>query len=162
MISKELRSVVDAILVHHREFFRDSLSPMKLQKMCYYVQGIYMATHNGEHLFEEDFEAWTYGPVIRSLYSEFKEYGWKNIADEVSLPEIDKNKLELIQVCVEVYGQYDGGALSTMTHREKPWIDARKGLPETQGSNAIIPKEAIRNFFEERLSMIEGITQNIN
>jgi len=162
MISKELRTVVDAILVHHRDFFCDSLSPMKLQKMCYYVQGIYMAGYQGKILFTEDFEAWTYGPVIRDLYSEYKGYGWKTIDGDISQPELREEKLTLIQFCVEVYGQYDGGALSTMTHREKPWIEARNGLPDTEGSNAIISKESMRNFFEEKLSGIESHTQNVD
>ena len=57
MISENLKKIVSIIIIHHREVFLESLTPMKLQKLCYYVQAIYMATHNGEPLFEEDFEA---------------------------------------------------------------------------------------------------------
>lgn len=79
MLSENLRKVVSLIILHHREVFQESLTPMKLQKLCYYAQGIYMATQDGEPLFEEDFEAWTYGPVIPALYDEYKEYGWRSI-----------------------------------------------------------------------------------
>lgn len=70
-----------------------------------------MATHNGAKLFEEDFEAWNYGPVIRSLYQEFKHYAWKTIEDEVELPNLEEDKLDCIKTIVETYGRYDGAAL---------------------------------------------------
>lgn len=140
------------IIIHHREVFLESLTPMKLQKLCYYVQAIYMATHNGEPLFEEDFQAWTYGPVITALYQEYKDYGWRSIQEEFELPEIEPEKLESIEQIVEAYGRYDGAALVTMTHREYPWLEARKGLSETEGSNALISKDSMKSFFERKLA----------
>jgi uncharacterized phage-associated protein len=101
MISEELRKVIHIILNYHREIFQESLSPMKLQKLCYYAQGLYMATHNGALLFEEDFEAWTFGPVVRSLYHEFKHYTWKSIDEVYELPEIGSEKLDCIKTVVE-------------------------------------------------------------
>ncbi len=152
MISENLKKIVSIIIIHHREVFLESLTPMKLQKLCYYVQAIYMATHNGEPLFEEDFQAWTYGPVITALYQEYKDYGWRSIQEEFELPEIEPEKLESIEEIVEAYGRYDGAALVTMTHREYPWLEARKGLSETEGSNALISKDSMKSFFERKLA----------
>jgi uncharacterized phage-associated protein len=156
MISETLRKVVNVILIYHREIFQESLSLMKLQKLCYYTQGVYMATHNGAKLFEEDFEAWNYGPVIRSLYQEFKHYAWKTIEDEVELPNLEEDKLDCIKTIVETYGRYDGAALMTMTHREEPWLKARKGLTEIEGSNELIVKDSIKTFFENKLATQHG------
>jgi uncharacterized phage-associated protein len=152
MISKALKKVVYIILRVHREIFQESPSPQKLQKLCYYAQGLYMATHNGAKLFDEDFEAWTFGPVIRSLYDEYKHYAWKSIADEVELPDIEAEKFECLKTIVESYGRYDGAALMTMTHREEPWLKARKGLPEIEGSNQLILKDSMKTFFERKLA----------
>ena len=146
MISNELRKTVNAIIAYHREIYQESLSPMKLQKLCYYAQGLYMAVYDGSVLFEEDFEAWTYGPVIRNLYNEYKHYTWKNIQDETNFPETEEDKSEIIKMIVEAYGRYDGASLATMTHREEPWSNARKGLAATAGSSEIISKESIRNY----------------
>jgi len=33
----------------------------------------------GEKLFDEPIKAWQHGPVIRSLYDEFKHFGSQNI-----------------------------------------------------------------------------------
>ncbi len=152
MISKKLQDVVRVILIHHIDIFQESLSPMKLQKLCYYAQGLYMATHSGEPLFDEDFEAWTFGPVIRNLYHDFSKYGWRNIDMNVESPNIPAEKSEFIKDIVESYGRYDGAALSTMTHREMPWLEPRKGLSDTDGSDALISKESMRIFFEEVLA----------
>ncbi len=111
-----------------------------------------MATHNGAKLFDEDFEAWTFGPVIRNLYNEYKHYAWKSIADEVELPDIEAEKFECLKTIVESYGRYDGAALMTMTHREEPWLKARKGLPEIEGSNQLIVKDSMKTFFERKLA----------
>lgn len=60
--------------------FRDkiSVSPMKLQKIMYFVASEY-AKNTGEPLFQEPFEAWKYGPVLRSIYREFKPFGGYSI-----------------------------------------------------------------------------------
>lgn len=156
MISENLKKIVSVIVLHHRSVFQESITPMKLQKLCYYAQAIYMATQDGDPLFEEDFEAWTFGPVIRALYQEYKDYGWKSIQEEFEFPELEPEKVEFIEQIVEAYGQYDGAALSTMTHREEPWLAARKGLPETEGSNALIPKDSMKRFFESELAAYAG------
>lgn len=59
-----------------RRAFNDeiAISPLKLQKIMYFVASEY-AKVTGEQLFEERFEAWRYGPVLRSVYREFKPFG---------------------------------------------------------------------------------------
>jgi uncharacterized phage-associated protein len=152
VISENLKKIVSIIIIHHREVFLESLTLMKLQKLCYYVQAIYMATRNGEPLFEEDFETWTYGPVITALYQEYKDYGWRSIQKEFEFPELEPEKVEFVEQIVEAYGRYDGAALATMTHREDPWLEARKGLSEIEGSNALISKDSMKSFFESKLA----------
>lgn len=50
------------------------ISPMKLQKLMYFVACEYQKDAHTV-LFSEPFEVWRYGPVIRSVYDEFKAYG---------------------------------------------------------------------------------------
>ena len=47
---------------------------MKIIKLVYIAHGHYLAK-NDSPLFTEKVEAWDYGPVIPSLYHEFKIYG---------------------------------------------------------------------------------------
>jgi len=54
------------------------ISPMKLQKLMYYVCRDYVKQTN--HLpISETFEVWQYGPVLPSIYAEFKSFGSKPI-----------------------------------------------------------------------------------
>src|SRR5262245_56745225 len=50
------------------------ISPMKVQKLVYFGHGWSLGL-TGDPFIEEVIEAWPYGPVIKSLYHEFKGYG---------------------------------------------------------------------------------------
>lgn len=62
-------------------FFKEgiTISPMKLQKMIYIVYKEYLTREN-TLLFSEEFETWQYGPVVRTVYDEFKSFGSKHIS----------------------------------------------------------------------------------
>ncbi|WP_082579184.1 type II toxin-antitoxin system antitoxin SocA domain-containing protein [Massilia sp. Root133] len=155
-MTPQLDVVQRLIITRHRELFEESPSPMKLQKLCYYAQG-YLLAQNKE-LFKEDFQAWQHGPVVPSLYRRYKDYGWRSIAEDIpfDIADIDAGVAQEISDIVAAYGRYDGAALSTMTHREAPWLDARGDLPETQGSTEIITKDALRAYFTVKLAADGG------
>ncbi|MEI1687087.1 type II toxin-antitoxin system antitoxin SocA domain-containing protein [Acinetobacter baumannii] len=56
-----------------------TLTPLKLQKVLYYVHAEYLARNNGKPLFNENVEKWQYGPVVRNVYFEFKIHGTDHI-----------------------------------------------------------------------------------
>jgi uncharacterized phage-associated protein len=148
MISQELDKVQRSIITIHRDLFGESPSPMKLQKLCYYAQAYALAEKRS--LFSEDFRAWQHGPVIHELYNKYKDYKWHPINDE-DLGEPDDINFEHLCDIVSAYGRYDGAALSTMTHREKPWLEARGDLEELAGSDALISKESLADYFSSKL-----------
>ena len=148
MISPQLDNVQRAIIAIHRSLFGGkSPSPMKLQKLCYYAQGYALA--EDIELFPEDFQAWQHGPVIYDLYNKYKDYKGDPIDEEIEPPEEPND--ERLELIISAYGRYDGAALSTMTHREKPWLDARGDLDESEGSNAWITKDSLRVYFASKL-----------
>lgn len=56
--------------------FKDSVevSPMKLQKLLYFVASEY-SKEKHKPLLSEPLRAWQYGPVVRSVYDEFRSFG---------------------------------------------------------------------------------------
>ncbi len=138
------------LLVESRER-GDILTNLKLQKLLYYAQAWYLALQN-KALFAEDFQAWVHGPALPSQYQRFKKFEWRPILEEgITRPKIEDADVSahLIEI-VNVFGVETASALELMTHNEKPWQDARKGIPMDQLSTVIISKESMRIFYQSR------------
>ena len=56
----------------------DTISNLKLQKLCFYAQAWALALRD-RALFENECEAWAHGPVVPELYDRFKHNGWQAI-----------------------------------------------------------------------------------
>jgi uncharacterized phage-associated protein len=114
---------------------QELISNLKLQKLVYYAQGLHLAVYD-EPLFMEAIEAWTYGPVIPSLYHYYKEHGSNGIyADEDFDPfSIDQDTREFLDDIYEVFGQYSAVRLMKLAHSDQCWIDAGIGNVITQNA----------------------------
>ncbi len=126
------------------------LSNLNLQKLVYYAQAWHLALYDAP-LFEEDFEAWVHGPVIPSLYGEYRLFGWRPILKEVSTPNFPETLQIFLQEVTEVYFSCDAFDLERMTHHEEPWLKARGELQMDAPSQAIISKSSMRNYYKDRV-----------
>ncbi|MEM8727465.1 MAG: type II toxin-antitoxin system antitoxin SocA domain-containing protein [Chlamydiota bacterium] len=139
------------------------ISPMKLIKLVYIACGLCLAVYDEDILGDEEIEAWKHGPVIPSVYHEFKRFGREPIdvrsvtliAEEASGFEIgrqsiekikDKEKRERIIKILDVvwkgYKRYSAWGLSQKTHEEgSPWDQADK-----EGKK-IIDKEVLKKYY---------------
>jgi uncharacterized phage-associated protein len=132
---------------------RSDISPLKLQKLLYFLHGWYMAV-TGHELIDEPFMRWQYGPVLPSVYSALRGYGSQPINDYIK--EYDANSQTWIpyfvnpagvqqfeQVMDRVwreYGHYSAIQLSSMTHEEDtPW--------NRTAENEEIGNDLIRKYF---------------
>ena len=59
----------------------EPVSNLQLQKMMYFLQSVYCKTHGGDLLFDDEFQAWPYGPVLPELYREYSIYGGSSILE---------------------------------------------------------------------------------
>ena len=124
----------------------DSITNLKLQKLLYYVQGFNLAAFESP-LFEEDIEAWMYGPVVPSVYNHYARFGaapFESTGDEVLTLKPEEE--ELFQEVYEAYSVYSAIGLMNMTHEEAPW----RSVPTAPGS--VIPKKTLRDFFKNKLA----------
>jgi len=127
----------------------DPVTNLKLQKLLYYAQGWYLAFTQSP-LFEERIEAWPHGPVVPPIYGAYKQYQWSPIVGEVSEPRLADPIRKHLEEVMEAYGVHGAYYLERLTHQERPWIEARAGLAETEPSNAVITHEAMKRFFQEQ------------
>ncbi len=122
------------------------LSAMKLQKLVYYCQA-WSLVWDEKPLFPEHIEAWTNGPVVREL---FAFHRGQFIVDEVPIGNIDNlnsTQKETIDAVIDFYGNKPAQWLIDLSHSEKPWQDARKGLSETESGKREISIESIAEYY---------------
>lgn len=127
----------------------DLISNLKLQKLVYYAQGLNLALHD-EPLFEETLEAWTHGPVVPSLYHEYKEFGSGCISPPIDfdVSVLSDQAREVLDEVYQVYGQFSGWKLRDMTHEESPWREAYA----KNSSTKIISQESMKKYFLAQLN----------
>lgn len=50
------------------------LTPLKLQKVMYFLTSEYAKVTGGDNLMLDNFQAWAYGPVVPAIYQVFKSF----------------------------------------------------------------------------------------
>ncbi len=142
----------------------EPISPMKLQKLIYYAHGWHLAL-TGEPLISDEIEAWGYGPVVPSVYRDFKSFGnepitnpaqdfsWDDKRIIVSTPEIPSGEMhssarQIIKRVWEVYKDLSALQLSKMTHDpDAPWSQVVAPYGGKTPISLEIPNELIRKYF---------------
>jgi uncharacterized phage-associated protein len=125
---------------------------LKLQKLLYYSQAVYLVLHDKAPLFPEPIEAWDYGPVIPPVYREYKPFGFDTIPpidDEPTTLNLDEMKsVDMVFGC---FGGMSGPELINQTHFEAPW----KNVYHSGRPSSIISLESMYDYFKETLDFSE-------
>lgn len=130
------------------------VTPLALQKILYFIQGLYMVLY-GTELFDENCEAWAHGPVYAGVYEVFKNFRYNPIDDtrfamfQNRFSELSENEKKVIDLVVESFGMYSGKTLEKITHGEAPWKGVRSNYLPDEPSHEVISKEAIKRYFSE-------------
>ena len=110
---------------------------LKLEKLVYLAYADYLCSTDGKKLFEDKILAYKFGPVVDTVYTECKKFGYSEIDDRTfsartyaELPiksrilfaERGLEKCISIDKTLEKYGHFEGGQLIDITHRKgSPW-----------------------------------------
>ena len=139
------------------------ISQMKLLKLVYIAYGWVLATLD-KKLFDEPIYAWQHGPVIRSLYDEFKHYGRDPISGrsvsfdletfDMTEPRVrsdDSKVLTVLDKVWDVYKGFSAWSLRNKTHEPgTPWSQTY----DADIRDAEIPDELIKPHFEAKIRTI--------
>lgn len=122
------------------------LTNLHLQKMVYVCHGISLA-HFDRPLILEDVQAWQYGPVVPSVYFNFKEHGSSVIKlNDRKDVELDSDSHEIVCNVIDMLGDYTGWQLVDLTHQEgSPWHKVWKADKKIRA----IPDEVIKQHYLE-------------
>ena len=127
---------------------KEEMTQKKLQKLCYYAQAWCYAL-KGYRLEDTDFQAWVHGPVSPALWERFKSFGYDPIRIKghvnINLQEEDRRLLEDVW---DTYGENTGNALEALTHRELPWLEARKGYEPDERCTVVISPNTMASYYK--------------
>lgn len=99
-------------------------SNLQLQKLVYLCQLFHMGHLDGRALFEEDFEAWEYGPVVPGLYHRLKVFGASPVAHYSGLPVAEfldcagEKAKNIVDQLIQIGLDATPGQLVGYTHRK--------------------------------------------
>ena len=130
------------------------VTPLTLQKLLYYIQGNYTAIYD-KPLFDAPCEAWVHGPVYRNVYNLFRDFKYNPIDDDRFVPlkesalPLNPEAKEVVDRVLDTFGMYSGKVLESITHKEAPWLDARKGFLPDETSHAEISLDAMKSYFKK-------------
>lgn len=117
------------------------ISNLQLQKLLYFVQKAFLKA--GKEAFDDDFEAWRFGPVIPEVYYSYSGYGSRPIFSIRSNAEISLEDKQIIDSIVEKNINLPPWELAKSIHRINGAWD--KTFNHGAGKNKIIDKELIRS-----------------
>ncbi|WP_036293475.1 Panacea domain-containing protein [Methylosinus sp. PW1] len=122
------------------------ITTWKLQKLVYYSQA-WSLVWDDKPLFYEPIEAWANGPVCPRLYEEHKGKFKISELTRGKLSALTKSQKETIEKVVAFYGKYEPQYLSELTHAERPWKEARKGLKAGERGNRVISHDLMAEYY---------------
>jgi uncharacterized phage-associated protein len=134
------------------------MNAIKLQKTMFFVEAFHLAIFN-KSLVGESFEAWVNGPVLRSVYNEYKSQSKASYI--ISIPEFEEvifwrkfenpKQLYIIDKVIEYFNRFGSQQLSESSHRHLPWKEAREGLGTNDKSDKPMSKDSIRKYYRKLL-----------
>ena len=138
------------------------MDPLKLLKLVYIAYGWVLAL-TGKRLFLEPIQAWKHGPVIPSIYHEFKHYRSQPICEPSGafdlengtweipkIPNSDSTTNMILEKVWAAYSRYSGWALRNKTHEAgTPWTETYDG-----SMDKVIPDALIMPHFHKKIREI--------
>jgi uncharacterized phage-associated protein len=135
------------------------LTQIPLQKILYFAHAWFLA-RRGQPLVDEEFEAWEYGPVVRSVHEQFKRFGDAPILkkatrlnfangnyEEVAY-RFDLETADALERIFDFYSRYEPFALVAMTHEPGgPWEKVYQSGAKSARVGMRIPNDLICEHF---------------
>ena len=145
-----------------------SISPLKLQKLLYYIQAWFMVFYGRDNtLFRDVPQAWVNGPVYPAIYHIYKNKA-ANMCDHLDSSVfydgdaleglamlthalgLNADQFETVESVIMMYGKQSQNQLIWLTHSELPWASARHGLAPFEKSEREISLDMMYSYYLER------------
>src|SRR5437667_343554 len=103
------------------ENISEGITPLKLQKLLYFGQAASLSLFN-KKLFNDGIEAWKFGPVVSSIYHQYKnKQNLPIVKSSGEYKQIDEDTSKFIGEVFNLFDKYSARELVEITHRHAPW-----------------------------------------
>lgn len=138
------------------------LTNMKLVKLMYIAQGLSLSLLDRPIFKNDNIEAWKYGPVVPSIYHEFKHFKSNPITSKsVTLDKnwqtssepnlIDEEDQKIVKLTWQLYRDIPVNDLVDLTHKTgTPW-----SLCYAPGENKVIKNDLIKRYYDKFVVNLE-------
>jgi uncharacterized phage-associated protein len=167
MEAKINRSNIEDVATFVLAYFENNgktISHLKLQKILYYIQSWHLAYFH-DPLFKDEPEAWINGPVYIPIYDRYNttlmmdpikiDHGrttedfFNSACEKVNFTN---DQQELISSVLHKYGAMPQLKLVYLTHKERPWNDARQGIAPFVRSRNTITHKSMEEYYSGLVS----------
>ena len=122
------------------------ISNLKLQKLLYYAQGWHLGIYE-EPIFTEQIQAWIHGPVVPAVFQTYREFKWTPISVDPTPVKMNASTSKHVLGILGAFGKFTASQLEAISHKEDPWIKARKGFDPKSPSKAVITHDSMKRYF---------------
>lgn len=150
-MSYKAEDVANWFINHFDQEAGDVVTHLKIQKLLYFAEAWTQIVLNRD-LFEENFEAWAHGPVVREVYNIFRGNNWDPLSATRDAIDFDSDVEDVLRQVFESYGEASAKTLERMTHNDQPWINARGDAAPEERCTTIIPKTEIKEYYTKKYS----------
>lgn len=160
MVEKYSAMTVAKTLIHlARSRGINDITNLKLQKLLYFCEAYYMCITEKSQMFDDNFNALTFGPVVLNVYNNYKS----NLSYPIEIMENDdfisengspvaKEYIDTINQVLESFGTMKASQLVALTHMaDSPWekIWKKNNEMSNYGTDGIIPKKETETWFRK-------------
>lgn len=155
MIERSIEKNAEYIISYFNEKGKD-ITNLKLQKLLYFLEAIYMVLADEDKLFDEDFYAWDFGPVNDEIYKKYKFFINMPLSCDGPIVIPNENK-RYIDELYKNFGDYKGYELVAISHQNgSPWDIINKYYNSNIPDNIKIEKKDTKEWFKSIVTINEG------
>jgi uncharacterized phage-associated protein len=122
------------------------ITAIKLHKLLYYSQA-WSLVWDDRPIFNARVEAWANGPVVPSVYRLQRGNYFVSRWPFGNRANLTLEERATVNAVLGKYSRKSSYWLSELTHREKPWKDARQGLGPLDPGDQEITKAAMAEYY---------------
>lgn len=139
MNMEDVVKIASYICQRYERQFGCRIDEMKLHKLLYFTQRESFIQLR-KPMFEACFEAWKYGPVMVSIRQHYKDDSLNYFISQKQFAEYKP----VFDMVFKTYAPQKSWSLSTLTHGEYSWKQARSGYDEQDVCEVEIKTEDIQ------------------